>query len=89
MPTRKVESTEADPRPLRKGDIMESLPNVLILVLMFALRLGVPLLITIAIALGLKQLDAKWQAEAENNALAEPAPGLSTQSDAVVAEGRS
>lgn len=44
---------------------MESSPNVLLLVLMFVLRLGVPLLITVAIAYGLKRLDAKWQAEAE------------------------
>ncbi|MEI2691630.1 MAG: hypothetical protein V9H69_18765 [Anaerolineae bacterium] len=67
---------------------MEGLPNVLILVLIFALRLGVPLLITLAIALGLKQLDAKWQAEAENGVLAEPAPDLSTQPNAAVVEGR-
>jgi hypothetical protein len=51
---------------------MESLPNVLLLVLMFVLRLGVPLLITVAIAYGLKRLDARWQAEAENQAQAEP-----------------
>lgn len=53
---------------------MESLPNVLLLVLMFVLRLGVPLLITVAIAYGLKRLDARWQAEAENEAQAEPTP---------------
>ncbi len=52
---------------------MESLPNVLLLVLMFVLRLGVPLLITVAIAYGLKQLDSKWQAEAEQEL-----PGRST-----------
>ncbi len=58
---------------------MESMPNVLLLVLMFVLRLGVPLLITVAIAYGLKRLDAKWQAEAEQDTQAETtveAPGL-------------
>lgn len=55
---------------------MESLPNVLLLVLMFVLRLGVPLLITVAIAYGLRRLDAKWQAEAENETQAEPAAEL-------------
>ena len=50
---------------------MESLPNVLLLVLMFVLRLGVPLLITVAIAYGLRRLDAKWQAEAEQEYQAE------------------
>jgi hypothetical protein len=69
--------------------MMESLPNVMFLVLIFALRLGVPLLITMAIALGLKQLDAKWQAEAENSTLAEPTSELSPLPDAAVAEGRS
>ena len=54
---------------------MESLPNILLLVLMFVMRLGVPLLITVAIAYGLKRLDAKWQAEAESQAKAEPAVG--------------
>ena len=58
---------------------MESMPNVLLRVLMFVLRLGVPLLITVAIAYGLRRLDAKWQAEAEQEFQAETtaeAPGL-------------
>jgi hypothetical protein len=58
---------------------MESLPNVLLLVLMFVLRLGVPLLITVALAYGLKRLDAKWQAEAENGSQAEPAAEMPVQ----------
>jgi len=58
---------------------MESLPNAMLLVLLFVLRLGVPLLITGAIAYGLKQLDAKWQAEATNGAQAEPAAEPSVQ----------
>lgn len=58
---------------------MESLPNMLLLVLMFVLRLGVPLLITVAIAYGLKRLDARWQAEAENQAEAEPTAGAPVQ----------
>lgn len=47
---------------------MESLPNYTLLVAMFFFRLAVPLLITIAIAYGLKRLDARWQAEAEQQA---------------------
>ncbi len=31
----------------------------------FLLRLGVPLLITVAVCYGLRRLDARWQAEAE------------------------
>lgn len=55
---------------------MESSPNVLLLVLMFVLRLGVPLLITLAIAYGLKRLDTKWQAEAEHPTDAESAAAV-------------
>lgn len=58
---------------------MESLPNVLLLVLMFFLRLAVPLLITIAIAYGLKRLDAKWQAEADRQAAATKAVAKALQ----------
>lgn len=67
---------------------MESLPNAMILVLLFVLRLGVPLLITGAIAYGLKQLDAKWQAEAETGAQAEPAAEPSTQPTGAAADSR-
>lgn len=65
---------------------MESLPNVLLLVLMFFLRLAVPLLITAAIAYGLKRLDAKWQAEAERQATAEQAVAVALK-PAVAAAG--
>jgi hypothetical protein len=44
---------------------MEGLSSSLMIVLLFVLRLGVPLLITLAIGYGLGRLDAKWQAEAE------------------------
>lgn len=44
---------------------MESLPNLFLLIAMFLIRLGAPLLLTVAIGYGLKRLDAKWQAEAE------------------------
>ena len=67
---------------------MESLPNVLILVLMFVLRLGVPLLITVALAYGLKRLDAKWQAEAENGTQAEPAAEMPLHCAAAPMESR-
>lgn len=67
---------------------MESLPNVLLLVLMFVLRLGVPLLITVALAYGLKRLDAKWQAEAQNGSQAEPAAEAPVQPAATVVDSR-
>lgn len=44
---------------------MEGLPNSLMIVMLFVLRLGVPLLITLVIGYALGRLDAKWQAEAE------------------------
>jgi hypothetical protein len=44
---------------------MEGQTNVLLIVLLFALRLGIPVLVTVLIAYGLRRLDAKWQAEAE------------------------
>lgn len=44
---------------------MEGMSNSLMIVLLFVLRLGVPLLITLAIGYALGRLDAKWQAEAE------------------------
>lgn len=65
---------------------MESLPNVLLLVLMFFLRLAVPLLITAAIAYGLKRLDAKWQAESERQSEAQQTVAVAFQ-PAVAAAG--
>ncbi|HNS02278.1 MAG TPA: hypothetical protein PKM78_07850 [Anaerolineae bacterium] len=65
---------------------MESLPNATLLVLLFILRLGVPLLITGAIAYGLKRLDAKWQAEAENGTQAEPAAEPTAQPTGAASE---
>ncbi len=50
---------------------MDSLPNSVLIVLLFILRLGVPLLITLAIGYVLGRLDAKWQAEAEAERQAE------------------
>ena len=44
---------------------MEGQSNVLLIILLFILRLGIPVLVTVAIAYGLRRLDAKWQAEAE------------------------
>lgn len=66
----------------RKGAFMEGQSTVSLIILLFVLRLGVPLLITVAIAYGLHRLDAKWQAEAEAEAKAQiktvtaPAPQL-------------
>ena len=59
---------------------MEGQTNVLLIILLFVLRLGIPVLVTVAIAYGLHRLDAKWQAEADAEAkiqtktVAPPAP---------------
>ncbi len=50
---------------------MEGQTNVLLIILLFILRLGIPVLVTVAIAYGLRRLDAKWQAEAEAEAKAQ------------------
>ena len=44
---------------------MDGLLQVAIVVGMFILRLGVPLLITLLVAYWLRRLDKKWQAEAQ------------------------
>ncbi len=67
---------------------MESLPNVLPLIVMFVLRLGVPLLITVAIAYGLKRLDTKWQAEAEQEFQAETTTQAPVQPSVAPVESR-
>lgn len=43
---------------------MESLTNIWSIALLFVLRLGVPLLVTLVLAYLLKRLDTRWQAEA-------------------------
>lgn len=43
---------------------MENLTNTLLIIALFVLRLGVPLLLTLGIAYVLRRLDARWQAEA-------------------------
>lgn len=65
---------------------MESLPNVLWLIAMFALRLIVPLLITLAIGYVLKRLDATWQAEldAPEQSAASSAPASTSAAPAKV-----
>lgn len=52
---------------------MDTLSSVWLIGLFFILRLAVPLLITVGIAVGLKRLDARWQAEARQRRLAQPA----------------
>ena len=44
---------------------MDGLLQTAIIVGMFILRLGVPLLITLLVAYWLRRLDDKWQAEAQ------------------------
>ncbi|MCB0255383.1 MAG: hypothetical protein KDI55_16795 [Anaerolineae bacterium] len=46
---------------------MESLTNIWSIVLLFVLRLGVPIFITLFIGYLLKRLDARWQAEARES----------------------
>lgn len=43
---------------------MDTLYETGVIVLMFILRLGLPLLVTVAIVYWLRRLDARWQAEA-------------------------
>lgn len=43
---------------------MDTFYETSVIVLMFIVRLGVPLLVTIAIVAWLRRLDARWQAEA-------------------------
>jgi hypothetical protein len=56
---------------------MTPIPEILALLGLFALRLGVPLAITVLITWGLKSLDVRWQAEAE-----------ARQASAIVQEGQ-
>lgn len=46
---------------------MESLTNIWSITFLFVLRLGVPLIVTLAIGYVLKRLDARWQAEARED----------------------
>lgn len=50
---------------------MEGLTNVLLILALFFLRLGVPILVTILIGYGLSRLDAKWRREAERETRAQ------------------
>ncbi|WP_423225643.1 hypothetical protein [Candidatus Amarolinea aalborgensis] len=63
--------------------MMTTFMDVLLVLGMFLLRIGVPLLITLALGYALSRLDARWQAEADAARRAEqaalrrqPAPGL-------------
>jgi hypothetical protein len=44
---------------------MDVLMETLALISLFILRLGIPIAVTVAIAGGLRRLDARWQAEAD------------------------
>ncbi len=44
---------------------MDELPEVLVVVGMFILRLGVPLMIVVAVGYLLRRLDSRWEAEAQ------------------------
>jgi len=51
---------------------MDGLLQVAVIVGMFILRLGVPLLITLLVAYWLRHLDGKWEAEARARQEVEP-----------------
>jgi len=51
---------------------MDGLLQVAVIVGMFILRLGVPLLITLLVAYWLRRLDSKWEAEARARQEVEP-----------------
>ena len=51
---------------------MDGLLQVAVIVGMFILRLGVPLLITLLVAYWLRRLDGKWEAEARARQEVEP-----------------
>jgi hypothetical protein len=53
---------------------MDGLLQVAVIVGMFILRLGVPLLITLLVAYWLRRLDGKWEAEARARQETEPTP---------------
>ena len=53
---------------------MDGLLHVVVIVGMFILRLGVPLLITLLVAYWLRRLDGKWEAEARARQETEPTP---------------
>ena len=53
---------------------MDGLLQVAVIVGMFILRLGVPLLITFLVAYWLRRLDGKWEAEARARQETEPEP---------------
>ena len=61
---------------------MDGLLQVAIIVGMFILRLGVPLLITLLVAYWLRRLDGKWEAEARARQETEPIPAEETQRSA-------
>ena len=58
---------------------MDGLLQAAIIVGMFILRLGVPLLITLLVAYWLRRLDSKWEAEARARQEIEPTVTEETQ----------
>ena len=67
---------------------MESLSNTASIIVLFVLRLGVPLLITLALAYSLKRLDARWQAEADSERQAREAAEASKPVEVAKATGQ-
>ena len=58
---------------------MESLTNIWSIALLFSLRLGVPLLLTLVLGYLLKRLDSRWQAEAREERRAREATAATRQ----------
>jgi hypothetical protein len=61
---------------------MDGLLQIAVIVGMFILRLGVPLLITLLVAYWLRRLDGKWEAQARARQQTEPTPAEKPQSAA-------
>jgi len=57
-----------DPSTVWKIVKMEGISEVLVIIGMFALRLGVPLLIILVVGYLLRRLDSRWEAEARAEA---------------------
>ncbi|MCO6450897.1 MAG: hypothetical protein J5I90_08950 [Caldilineales bacterium] len=51
-----------------------SFVDFLVIIGMFLIRIGIPIMITIAVAVVLRRLDAKWEVELRQQAAADPQP---------------
>ena len=57
---------------------MDRVLEVLVIVGLFLLRLGIPIIITLAVGYLLRRLDAKWEAEAQENSQSSTTPQMAS-----------